>query len=392
MTMERLEAEALEERPAETREPMGDEGNDKKPGVLDQGEFARRAGMVVGMAAGTVLLLGLLVLALDIVLVIFAGVLLAVLLRAVSDRLAAKTPLGQGWALVIVVLAMSSLLVLLVLLLGPGAAIQMESLAERFPDSVEQLADYLRRFGFGRHVVSAVENLDPNELVGRLGGVLVSGTQVVVYAVTFLFVGLFLAMRPSLYINGVIRLFPLRRRPAVERLLVLLGRTLRWFLLGRLASMTMVAVSTMVALWLLGVPLAGVLGLLAGLLTFAPYVGPILGGVPIVAVALIESPFLALWALIAYTIVQWIEGYLLDPLIQQRMVELPPAITIVSQVLLGLFAGGIGVAVATPLAAVVMVVVQVVWVRGVLGDPIHAGPRGLGRRKKLEVKKAEINR
>ncbi len=345
-------------------------------------DFARRAALAGLLSIFCVLFLVLLFLAFELLLVVFAGVLLAVLLRALSDPLAARTSMSPSWALLLVILALAGLVTLGGFLIAPGAAQQLEALAEKVPEAIEELRGFLERWPAGRQLIAALELIEPRETLGHAVDLAAVGGGLLVYLLTFFFVGLFVAVRPKLYSSGLVRLFPRSYRKATREALALLGRTLRWFLIGRLLSMTMVGVSTALVLVLVGVPLAGLLGLIAGLLTFAPYLGPILGGIPILVVALIESPMLALWAIVAYTVVQWIEGYIIDPLIQHRMVELPPAITVTSQVLLGMLAGGIGIAIATPLAAVVMVLIQVVWVRGILDDPVHAGPRGFNRRKK----------
>lgn len=357
-------------------------------GGEDLAFFRRRVVSVVAILGVAAALATLTVLIFDILLVVFGGVLLAVLLRAISDPLAARTPLTPGWSVALVIVAFGAVLGVSGWLLAPSIATQVDVIVQQVPEVFEAAREWLESYGWGQRVVDALEEALPPDTLTRAGDLFARSGMFLVHLFTFFFVGLFLAMRPTLYTNGLLYLLPVDSRPRGREVLFLLGRTLRWFLIGRLLAMTMVGVSTAIVLSLLGVPLAVFLGVVAGLLTFVPYLGPILGGLPILFVALLDSPILALWAIVAYTALQWVEGYVLDPLIQQRMVELPPAVTVTSQVVLGVLAGGIGIAVATPLSAVVMVLVQTLWVRGVLGDSIHIGPRGFRRKKRSRKKKA----
>jgi predicted PurR-regulated permease PerM len=134
--------------------------------------------------------------------------------------------------------------------------------------------------------------------------------------------------------------------------------------------MAVVGVATTAGLWLLGVPFALALGVVAFVLDFVPYIGPILSAVPAILVAMTLGPMEALYVGLLYFGVQSLESYLLTPLVQQRAVQLPPALTILSQVLLGLLLGGFGLALATPLTAVGVVLVRELYVEDVLEDRV----------------------
>lgn len=131
--------------------------------------------------------------------------------------------------------------------------------------------------------------------------------------------------------------------------------------------MLIVAALTSIGLGLLGVPYALALGLLAGLLTFIPYLGPILSLIPAALVALGESPLLAGYVALLYAGVQAIEG-MLEPVVQQKTVYLPPVLLLFGQVVLGVLVGALGVVVATPLTAALMVMVKMLYVEDILGD------------------------
>jgi len=171
-----------------------------------------------------------------------------------------------------------------------------------------------------------------------------------------------LAANPRHYVNGVLRLLPERDRSRGEALARECGATLRRWLLGKLASMVITGVLTGVGLVLLGIPLALVLALLAALLGFIPNFGPILASVPAILLGLSHSPSTAAWVAGLHVVVQAVESYGITPLIQRKMVALPPALTIVAQMTLGVLVGGLGVVLATPLTALGLVLVRRLYV------------------------------
>jgi predicted PurR-regulated permease PerM len=140
--------------------------------------------------------------------------------------------------------------------------------------------------------------------------------------------------------------------------------------LGQGVSMLTVGVLVTAGLWLAGVRMAFLLGVIAGVLEFIPFIGPIMGGIPGVLIALTQDWRTALYAVIVYVIVQQVENHVLIPLIQRKAVEVPPALVILAVVALGLLFGVLGALVATPLMAVIMVWVKMLYVQDVLGKSI----------------------
>jgi predicted PurR-regulated permease PerM len=135
--------------------------------------------------------------------------------------------------------------------------------------------------------------------------------------------------------------------------------------------MVFVGASTMIGLSLLGVPMAFTLGLLAGILTFIPYLGPILAAIPTGLVALLEGPRLALYAVLLYLAVETFEANVIFPLATQGVVHLPPAYTVIIQIAGGALAGLPGIIVATPLAVAAAVAVQMLYIEDTLGEPVE---------------------
>jgi predicted PurR-regulated permease PerM len=150
--------------------------------------------------------------------------------------------------------------------------------------------------------------------------------------------------------------------------------------------MTSVGVLTFIGLWLLGVPLPFLLALLAFLLDFVPYFGPIVAALPAVLLAFSEGPQQALYVLILYIVIQQIESLVISPMVYQRTIYLPPVITLLAQILLFAMAGALGVILATPLIAVILVLVKMLYVEQTLGDnQIDRPEDAIGPDEKPEV-------
>ena len=341
---------------------------------MDQAErkdTAQHALVYVGIGVTVVVLLVLLWYAIDVFLLLFMGIFIAVLLRAPADWLAGRTGWSEGATLSLVIFLLVALLAVGGFFFGRTVVNQSWQLTQQLPKVVEKVRERLRQTEYGKELAKATEAPTPEasaQVVGK-GLRLVGSTFAAVGSlVVVLFIGIFLAWQPSAYRSGFVRLFPERRRKRMREVLNAIGYVLQRWLVGQVVLMTIVGVLTWIGLHLLGVPYALPLALFAALAEFVPYIGPIVAGIPAVLVALAESPELAIWVAGLYIVIQSVESYLLTPLIQQRAVYLPPALLLFSQVILGVTAGPLGVIVATPLAAAGMVAVNKLYVEDVLGD------------------------
>jgi predicted PurR-regulated permease PerM len=181
--------------------------------------------------------------------------------------------------------------------------------------------------------------------------------------------GIFLAVEPQIYRRGLEKLAPEPARSRIGQAMDDCWTALRLWLLARLATMALVGLITGIGLWLIGVPAALTLGLLAGLLDFIPFVGPIIAAIPAVLLALASDPTTALWVVGLYLLVQQIEGNVITPIFQRRAVELPPALLLFALVSCGLVFGIAGVIFAEPLTVVLYVLVKRLYVRDALHTP-----------------------
>lgn len=334
--------------------------------------LARRALVAVAVTAAVVVVLLFFWYARDVLLVGFAGLLLGVFLRRLAVWLADHSPLSPRWALVLVVLALAGGFVGAFWLRGPAIAAEVRTLREELPRAVDQLRIRLERYELGQRAIEAAPS--PTELlpddpdaISRATGVVSRTFSTVASFAIILFLGVALAATPGVYQKGLLALVPERKLRRARDVLDRLYDTLWWWLVGRVISMTVIGVATGVGLWLLGIPLAFPLALLAAVLSFIPNLGPILSAIPALLLALVQGPQQALWVALLYAGVQMVESYALDPVIDRKTVALPPALTILAQLAMAVFGGLLGVALATPLAAVLVVLVNMLYVQDVLG-------------------------
>lgn len=325
------------------------------------------------VAAGMVLLLLLIWSTAQIFFLIFAGVLLAIFLRSLSHWVDDHTPLGSGGSLAVVIFALLGLFGLGGWYLAPDIAEQADALFQSLPRMIHHLEAQIDQYEWGRRILAqapkAAERFTrPFDILSRVTGVFSTALGMAMNFIIVFFLGLYLAIDPGRYRTGLIQLAPIDRRDRTEQVLNQLGDTLQWWLIGRMVAMVVIGLLTAVGLWLIGVPLALMLGLSAGILSFIPYLGPILSIVPPLLMVVTEGPTMILYVVFLYVAIQAIESYLLTPIIEQKTVSLPPALALSTQVLMGVLFGGLGVIFASPITAVGLKLVKMLYIGDLPGD------------------------
>lgn len=337
--------------------------------------YLRRVLITVAIVAAIIILLLLLWTIADTLLVIFGGILLAIFLRSLSDRVTNYTRLSNGWSLALVGLGLIGLIGIGGWLLTPDVVDQFDRLLEELPRAFDQIEGYVAEAEVGRQLLDAMPDgsqflPDGSNLVSRAAGLLVTTMGQITNVVIIVITGIYLAVAPDLYRKGLLRLTPKEKRPRVSQVITDVVHTLQRWLVGRLVSMVIIGLLTTVGLWLLGMPVALSLGLFAGVVTFVPYIGPIISVIPAVLLALLQGPTMVLYVLLLYLGIQFVESYLLTPLVQQEAASVPPVLTISGQVMLGVLFGTLGLIFATPLMAAIMVLVKRFYVEDTLKDSL----------------------
>ncbi|WP_376094689.1 AI-2E family transporter [Roseomonas sp. CCTCC AB2023176] len=304
----------------------------------------------------------------------FGGILTAVALRSLALPIARRTPLNEATS----VLAVSLLILLLaaagVWLAAEALMEEARQFAQRLPEAWQAASTRLRDLPGGAWIIEQIPSAGElgdaaggaartalAGLSGALGGL---GTFVLI-----LLLGVYLAADPATYRRGLLRLLAPSLRLRAARTLYATADTLRGWLLGQAFAMMVTGMLTFLGLWLLGVPLAGLLAVLSALFGFVPYVGPIVGGVPAVLIALGQDPSLVPWVVGLVLLVQNVEGNILTPLVQQRSADIPPALLLGAQLLFGGGLGILGVVLAAPVAAALVTAVRVGYVEAWVEPP-----------------------
>jgi len=309
----------------------------------------------------------------DILLLAFAGLLLAVFLRTLVVLLQRVIPLPTSVAFLIVVILLLVFVGGIGLMIAPRLSQDMEQLLTSVPEALQLFPTQLEQYGWAQEAVEQISSLTQMMPAGdtiytQITGTFSTAIRAIANLAFILFTGLFLAANPDLYRHGLLQLFPSSRRDRMNEIIDEVITTLRWWLLGQLLSMVVIGTLTGLTLWLLGMTFALALGIVAGFFEFVPYVGAITTGSLATLLAFVNSPFQAFYVLLAYICIQQFESNILTPMVHRYTVSLPPVLSLLGVLVMGALFGFVGVLVATPLLAVVIVLVKMLYIEEVLGE------------------------
>ncbi|MEL7499917.1 MAG: AI-2E family transporter [Planctomycetota bacterium] len=358
--------------------------------------FGRQVALILLATTMVAAVATTLVVAKDFILLLILGILFGVFLTKTASLLKSILPIGYEWNLVIVMF-------LLLLLLGGGLTmfgVQIENRLNqtslKLDEANEKLNDWLdehqiaaqmfKKIPFAKTLVREAKPEKSNKGSGKqelpmsaiqpIAGQTLAvfqqmlGTTLGMVANLGLmfFVGVFLAINPTLYRDGFARLFAKDRRDRVKEVMDQMGEAMFAWLNGRFIAMLITGLGTAIALLILGVPMPFTIGVITGLLTFIPNLGGLIALALAMIMALTQGPMTMVWVIVIYAGLQLIESNIITPLVQQHQTSIPPALLLSFQVVLGALTGFLGLLVATPLLAAGMVVVRQIWIRDILGD------------------------
>jgi predicted PurR-regulated permease PerM len=303
-----------------------------------------------------------------LLLLLFGSVLVSVLLRLIAKPIHTQFRVTNGIALAIAALLVLAVIGLIFWFFGAEISRQTEELEVMLPNAWQSFQARLDAVGWGDSLRQGVENFRASALTsfGRFALSVTNGIGDTILAIAG---GIYLAAQPHLYKTGLLKLIPPDHRDVTSDALDCADLGLALWLRGRMVSMLVVGMLTAIGLYIIGVPSWLSLGLLSGLLEFIPFLGPLISAVPAVLLALAHSPQAALWTIGLYLLVQQLEGNLIEPMIQQRAVRIPPLLLLFSIITWALLFGIGGIVVAAPLTVVVFMLVKRLYVREALGTP-----------------------
>lgn len=333
----------------------------------DLARFTRQALIVIGLVTVLILVWTLL----PVLMLVFGAIVFAAMLLSLAHLLQRLVPVSDGIALAVVLVLLSTSLGLMLWLFGSQVSSELATLVETLPPAYEQFNDWVEDTTIGRLLAEQTGILRNN--VGRIAtsaGAIAMTLSGGVMNLLLVFIGaIYIAAQPGLYRAGMLQLVPRSVRTVFADALDASARALRLWLGGQLIAMAAVAVLTGLGLWLLGVPAAFALALIAFLFDFVPIIGPIAAAIPGILLGFTVSPRIGVATAVLYLVIQQLESNLLQPLIQQRAVELPPALLLFSLLVFGGLQGFTGLLLAAPLTVVLYVLVKRLYVREMLDTP-----------------------
>jgi predicted PurR-regulated permease PerM len=307
-------------------------------------------------------------------LIVFAGVLFAAFLDASARALAPIVPLNRTLRLVLVLLLLTALTAIGAVWGAGKLPEQTRVLLKVMDAQLDVLQQHLLTYGvdvlgpeWGRDFTQWLFS-DQGRFFRHAQLFLGGASTVLTGALVIVFLGILFAFDPTSHRESLVILSRQSYRPRLRAVMNEMGNVLRFWFVGQLIRIVLMTLCTWLALYLIGLPGPFVLGLQAGLSNFIPYLGPIVAALPIALVAMPLGASTLAWAVIIYTVIQSIEGYVIGPLIQRHAVDTPPAWTLVAIVLLGALFGVLGIALAMPLVAIGRVAVIRFYVEDYLGD------------------------
>lgn len=300
----------------------------------------------------------------SVLLLLLAGVLIAIFFRGLAGLICRKTKWKQGLCLSVSIIGTLLLIVLLFWLMGAKVQSQASQMSQTLPKTIENVKSQLNKSQLGQTIVQRVSSQNAQKnMQSQAQRFFKSTFGILGDLYVILFIGIFFTVAPEQYKKGLVKLAPVKARDRASEVMDKVGDSLKKWLKGQLFAMLVVFILTAIGLAIIGVPMWLLLALIAGILNFIPNFGPLIAMIPAVLVAFMQGPSTALWVAILYILVQAAESNFITPMVQHKMIDIPPALVIIAQLFIAPLTGGWGLVLATPLMVIVIVLVQELWVK-----------------------------
>lgn len=325
--------------------------------------FEKKVWVASAIVALFVIILWIIKVTFNVFLLLLAAVLIALFFRGLSALIHRKTKMNEKLSLPIAIIGSLLLMVLFFWLAGNRVEQQVTELTKTLPQTIDHFKSQLNQSALGRQVVEKVSSQNMGKASPAVQSFFKSTFGVLGDIYVVLFLGIFFTVSPKTYVDGFIKLIPVKAKAETEDVINKVGATLTKWLKGQLIAMLIVAILTAIGLTIIGMPMAFALALIAGLLNFIPNLGPLIAMIPAVLVALMQGVNTALIVAGLYIFIQMIESNFITPQIQKKMISMPAALIIIAQLFMGVLTGGLGLILATPLTAILMVVIEETYVK-----------------------------
>jgi len=338
--------------------------NEPQKNLENNLSFQKKVWIATGILALAIIVLLLLKVTFSVFLLVLAGTLIAIFFRGLSNLIQRKTKWKEGICVSISIIVTLLIVGGLFWLIGAKVQGQIAELMETLPKTIDNVKAKLNDSSIGEKIVDKLSSKNSMDKAQVFAGQFFQSTFGVLGDIyVILFIGIFFTISPKTYTKGMVQLIPLKGQERADQVLNKLGEQLLNWLKGKLFSMFVVFVLTAMGLAIIGIPLWLVLALLAGLISFIPNFGPLLALIPALLVALLQSPQTAALVAGLYILIQFIESNFITTLVQKKLLNMPPALIIIAQLIMGALTGAWGLVLATPLIVIVIVLVQELYIK-----------------------------
>ena len=288
--------------------------------------------------------------------VIFGGIVFGSLIDGGARLIGRVVPIHRTWCVGLVLIFTT----LFLLWMARFAGSQIAQQATELPATIEHQAHEAMVWLQGKGIDIRIEDWRNllhegfngiSQVTAAVGGIIGGVTTVFLIVV----LGIYFALEPRLYRRGVGWMLPQDRRSHFEETSKMMGQALRRLLFGRMIGMTVEGLFTWAMLQVYGVPMAALLGLITGLLAFLPNIGAPISGLVMVLVGFSGGVEMGLYTIMVYVMIHLIDGYIVVPVIARKTVDLPPALVLAAQLIMGVLFGIIGLVLADPLVAMIKI-------------------------------------
>jgi len=301
--------------------------------------------------------------AFNILLMVLAGSLISVYFHGLGDVIERKTKLSRKWAMTISVTLSFVILGLLLWFMGSTIQVQVAELSNTLPHTVNVFKEKLGESTIGQKILDNFSDGNTTNLTHTIQAFFSTSFGVIgdIYIIAFL--GIFFTSNPDSYKKGILLLVPKSRKELSKHIMDRISLALKGWLKSMMVSIVLITILIATSLSIISIPMAMVLGLIAGSLKLIPNLGSLLAMIPGVLLALTISTNTAIIVAIIYIVSQTIVSNIITPLIQKKMIDLPPALTLISQLIMGVLSGALGIILAVPLLSIIIILVDELYVK-----------------------------
>jgi predicted PurR-regulated permease PerM len=339
--------------------------------------YIQKVWQTVGIVALLVVTILIVRVAFDILLMVLAGSLIAVYFHGLGDAIQRRTKVQRKAAMLISIISTVILLGALFWFMGTKIQQQVAELSNTLPHTLNTAKAKLSQTAAGQKVLESFSGNNSQKLTNTVQGFFSTTFGVLGDMYVILFLGIFFTANPSLYKDGILILVPNSKKELGKHIMDRVSLSLKGWLKGTLLSMLLITILIGTALSIVGMPVALILALITGLLEIVPSLGSLIAMIPGVLLALTVSTNMAVLVAIIYIVAQTLVANIITPLIQKKMINLPPALTLISQLIMGTASGALGVILAVPLLAILIVLVDELYVKKIAHNNDDALNKGV---------------